>query len=237
VAQHDDFGGEIRVPSTDQSDELKDTAECPVGEREGHRWMLAAPGSRRQSAVRSAGDGDILGTHRAPDGSYMCSPPSRSDRRETRRGRSPNHPSQRAASDTRSPSGPIRGQDCSWNAEPSAGCGHATYWRPSEVTPFAPTAGSRTIVWHPDRLLLTSFDQAGVVIAFGRGRWAVFTTQSPNNPNAQAWYSRAECRRRIQPNSTASRTTALHQRTHRTPLVPLPPRQILVHDVLEAWRC
>ena len=52
VAQHDDLDGEIRVTATDQSDELQDAAERPVEEREGHRWMLAAPDSRRQSAVR-----------------------------------------------------------------------------------------------------------------------------------------------------------------------------------------
>ena len=53
VAQHDDLDGEIRVAVTDESDELKDTAERPVEEREGHRWMLSAPESRRQSAARS----------------------------------------------------------------------------------------------------------------------------------------------------------------------------------------
>jgi hypothetical protein len=52
VAQHDDLDGEIRVTATDQSDELKDTTERPVEEREGHRWMLSAPESRRQSASR-----------------------------------------------------------------------------------------------------------------------------------------------------------------------------------------
>lgn len=55
VAQHDDLDGEIRVAATDQSDELQDAAERPVEEREGHRWMLAAPDSRRQSAVRRHG--------------------------------------------------------------------------------------------------------------------------------------------------------------------------------------
>ncbi len=49
VAQHDDLDGEIRVTATDQSDELQDTAERPVEEREGRRWTLAAPESRRQS--------------------------------------------------------------------------------------------------------------------------------------------------------------------------------------------
>ncbi len=49
VAQHDDLDGEIRVTATAQSDELQDTAERPVEEREGHRWTLAAPESRRQS--------------------------------------------------------------------------------------------------------------------------------------------------------------------------------------------
>jgi hypothetical protein len=53
VAQHDDLDGEICVAVTDESDELKDTAERPVEEREGHRWMLSAPESRRQSAARS----------------------------------------------------------------------------------------------------------------------------------------------------------------------------------------
>ena len=38
--------------ATDQSDELKDTAERPVEGREGHRWMLSALESRRHSAGR-----------------------------------------------------------------------------------------------------------------------------------------------------------------------------------------
>jgi hypothetical protein len=51
VAQHDDLDSEVRVTAPDQSDELEDTAERPVVEREGHCWMLAAPESRRQSAA------------------------------------------------------------------------------------------------------------------------------------------------------------------------------------------
>jgi len=53
VAQHDDFDGEIRATATDQSDDLKDTAERPVQERGGHRRMLAADGIRRQSPGHS----------------------------------------------------------------------------------------------------------------------------------------------------------------------------------------
>jgi hypothetical protein len=41
VAQHDDLDGEIRVTASNESDELEDTAERPVEEREGHRWMLS----------------------------------------------------------------------------------------------------------------------------------------------------------------------------------------------------
>ncbi len=52
VAQHDDLDGEIGVTTEDESDQLKDAAERLVEEREGHGRMLAAPESRRQSAVR-----------------------------------------------------------------------------------------------------------------------------------------------------------------------------------------
>lgn len=49
VAQHDDLDGEIRVTAPNESDELEDTAERPVEEREGHRRMLVASEPRRQS--------------------------------------------------------------------------------------------------------------------------------------------------------------------------------------------
>ncbi len=52
VSEHDDLHGEINVALADEPDQLKDAAERPVEEREGHRWMLAAPESRRQSAGR-----------------------------------------------------------------------------------------------------------------------------------------------------------------------------------------
>jgi len=52
VAQHDDLDGEIGVTSANESDELEGAAERQVEVREGHCWMLAALGSRRQSAGR-----------------------------------------------------------------------------------------------------------------------------------------------------------------------------------------
>ena len=52
MPQDDDLDREIRVTAADESDELEDAAERPVEEREGHCRMVAAPESRRQSAVR-----------------------------------------------------------------------------------------------------------------------------------------------------------------------------------------
>jgi len=52
VAQHDDLNGEIHVTATDEADQPQHLAERPVEEREGHRRMLAAPGTSRQSAAR-----------------------------------------------------------------------------------------------------------------------------------------------------------------------------------------
>ena len=72
VAQHDDLDGEIRVTATDQSDELQDTAERPVEGREGHRWMLAAPESRRQSPACDTRMG-VVGMHTMPaPASILC---------------------------------------------------------------------------------------------------------------------------------------------------------------------
>jgi hypothetical protein len=52
VAQHDDLDGEIGVASANESDELEGAAERQTEEREGHCWMLAALGSRRQRGGR-----------------------------------------------------------------------------------------------------------------------------------------------------------------------------------------
>ena len=52
VAQHDDLGGQIRFFANGETDQRKDAAERPVEEREGHSWMLVAPGASRQSAGR-----------------------------------------------------------------------------------------------------------------------------------------------------------------------------------------
>jgi hypothetical protein len=49
VAQHDDLDGETRGTPTNESDELKEAAESPVYERESHRRMFAADGTKRQS--------------------------------------------------------------------------------------------------------------------------------------------------------------------------------------------
>jgi environmental stress-induced protein Ves len=53
VAQHHDFNGEIRFFANDETDQLKDAAERPVEEREGHVWMLTAPSTSRQSPAHS----------------------------------------------------------------------------------------------------------------------------------------------------------------------------------------
>jgi hypothetical protein len=53
VVQHDDLDSEVRIFASDQSDELQDTAERPVEEREGHGRMLAAPGVSRQSPAHT----------------------------------------------------------------------------------------------------------------------------------------------------------------------------------------
>ena len=48
VATHDNLDGEIGVAATEETDDLEDVAERSVEEREGHRWMLAAPEYNRQ---------------------------------------------------------------------------------------------------------------------------------------------------------------------------------------------
>ena len=49
MAQHQDFNGEIDIAASGEPDQLEDAAERPVEEREGHRSMLAAPSTGRQS--------------------------------------------------------------------------------------------------------------------------------------------------------------------------------------------
>ncbi|MDE3206414.1 MAG: hypothetical protein KGQ66_19575 [Acidobacteriota bacterium] len=44
MAQHDHLDRKIRVAAAEETDGLEDAAESPVQEREGHRWMLSAPG-------------------------------------------------------------------------------------------------------------------------------------------------------------------------------------------------
>ncbi len=42
VAEQDHLDGEVRVAATQEPDQLEETAERPVEEREGHRRMLVA---------------------------------------------------------------------------------------------------------------------------------------------------------------------------------------------------
>jgi len=58
MTQDHDLDGQIGVTAEDESDQLEDAAVRPVKEREGHRWILAAPRSSSQPID------DILGTHR-----------------------------------------------------------------------------------------------------------------------------------------------------------------------------
>ena len=63
VAQHDDFDSQVRISATDEADQLKYAAVRPVEEREGHRSMLAAPCTSRQSCSSQPAD-DVLGTQK-----------------------------------------------------------------------------------------------------------------------------------------------------------------------------
>jgi hypothetical protein len=47
VAQHYDLDGTLALAATDEPDQLNDTAEGSVEEREGHRRMFAESGARR----------------------------------------------------------------------------------------------------------------------------------------------------------------------------------------------
>jgi hypothetical protein len=62
MAQHDDLDSEIRVTATDQSDDLKDTAERAVEEREGHSSDARRARSQPSKSSSQPVD-DILGTH------------------------------------------------------------------------------------------------------------------------------------------------------------------------------
>ena len=52
MTQDHDLDREVRISATDEADQLKYAAVRPMQEREGHRSMLAAPCTSRQSAGR-----------------------------------------------------------------------------------------------------------------------------------------------------------------------------------------
>lgn len=67
MAQHDDRDGEVHVLPADDSDQLEDATEHPIGEGQGVLRMLVLPVGRRQRTGWRLRTGN-LGTYRRSSG-------------------------------------------------------------------------------------------------------------------------------------------------------------------------